>query len=90
MKLYEFSFTEYNGGQEYSESRLVHANNIVEAECKAMAYLSTWYNDDDVVKRGGTFEYFCGDIVVEFNEICEMRRPKYWSERRFKENLIGE
>ena len=47
MKLYEVRATEYNGEQEYSQSKLLAAENVDEAWQIVRDYFSQWYDDGD-------------------------------------------
>ena len=47
MRLYEVRATEYNGEQEYSQSKLLAAENIDQAWRMARDYFRQWYDDGD-------------------------------------------
>jgi len=68
MKLYEVQATEYNGEQEYSQSKLLAARNIKHARQIARDYFQQWYDDDDELQDHNTdnpdiFEFICGCII---------------------------
>ena len=54
MKLYEVRATEYNGEQEYSQSKLLAAENVDEAWQIARDYFRQWYDDGDKPKEHDT------------------------------------
>ncbi|NLE27030.1 MAG: hypothetical protein GX625_17150 [Clostridiaceae bacterium] len=49
--LYEVQATEYNGCQEYAQSKLLTAANIVDAIKAARAYFQGWYDDGEDSKE---------------------------------------
>jgi hypothetical protein len=68
MKLYEVRATEYNGAQEYSQTKLIAARDINHARQKARKYFQQWYNDGDKPQAHNTdnpdiFEFICGCII---------------------------
>jgi len=54
MKLYEVRTTEYNGEQEYSQSKLLAAENTDRAWHIARGYFRQWYDDGDEPKEHDT------------------------------------
>lgn len=75
MKLYEVRTTEYNGQQEYSNSHLLAAKNLKQAQALARAYFDKWYEDG----RGNhissddpdSFEFMDGVITLKIKGISE-------------------
>ena len=68
MKLYEVLATEYNGMQEYSQSKLLVAENINHARQITRDYFQQWYNDGDKPQAHNTdnpdiFDFICGCII---------------------------
>ena len=49
--LYEVCATEYNGCQEYAQSKLLMAPNIVDAIKAARAYFQNWYDDGEDFRK---------------------------------------
>ena len=76
MKLYEVQATEYNGEQEYSQSKLLAARNIKHARQRARNYFRQWYDDGDKPRAHNTdnpdeFEFLCGGIRVKIESVQE-------------------
>ncbi|MFA6175054.1 MAG: hypothetical protein WC765_00575 [Phycisphaerae bacterium] len=76
MKLYEVQATEYNGEQEYSQSKLLAARNIKHARQIARDYFRQWYEDDDEPQDHNTdnpdeFEFVCGSIRLNIKSVKE-------------------
>ena len=76
MKLFEAQATEYNGEQEYSQSKLLAAENIDQAWQIARDYFSQWYDDGDEPKDHNTdnpdeFEFVCGCIRLKIKSVQE-------------------
>ena len=76
MKLYEVQATEYNGEQEYSQSKLLAAENIDQAWQIARDYFSQWYDDGDEPEYHNTdnpdeFEFISGCIRLKIKSIQE-------------------
>jgi len=76
MKLYEVQATEYNGEQEYSQSKLLAAENIDQARQIARDYFRQWYDDGDEPKDHNTdnpdeFEFVCGCIRLKIKGVQE-------------------
>ena len=77
MKLYEVQATEYNGEQEYSQSKLLSARNINHARQIARGYFRQWYDDGDKPKAHNTdnpdeFEFLCGCIRLKIKSVQEI------------------
>ena len=76
MKLYEAQATEYNGEQEYSQSKLIAAENINHARQIARDYFQQWYDDGDEPQDHNTdnsdeFEFVCGCIRLKIKSVQE-------------------
>ena len=76
MKLYEVQAIEYNGEQEYSQSKLFAAENIDQAWQIARDYFMQWYDDGDEPEDHNTdnpdeFEYVCGCIRLKIKSVQE-------------------
>jgi len=76
MKIYEARATEYNGEQEYSQSKLLAAKNIDQARQIARDYFRQWYNDGDEPKEHDTdnpdeFEFINGCIRLKIKDVQE-------------------
>lgn len=76
MKLYEVRATEYNGEQEYSQSKLLAAENIDRAWQIARDYFRQWYDDGDKPKEHDTdnpdeFEFINGCIRLRIKGVQE-------------------
>jgi len=76
MKLFEVQATEYNGEQEYSQSKLLAAENIKHARQLARDYFRQWYDDGDEPKDHNTdnpdeFEFICGCIRLRIKSVVE-------------------
>ena len=74
MKLYEVQATEYNGEQEYSQSKLLAARNINHARQTARDYFRQWYDDGDKPRDHNTdnpdeFEFICGCIRLKIKSV---------------------
>ena len=70
MQLYEVQATEYNGEQEYSQSKLIAAENIKHARMIARDYFRQWYDDGEELQDHNTdspdeFEFICGSIRLK-------------------------
>jgi len=77
MKLYQIHATEYNGEQEYSQSKLLAAENIDQAWQVARDYFRQWYDDGDQPEDHNTgnpdeFEFICGCIRLRVKSIQEI------------------
>ena len=76
LKLYEVQATEYNGEQEYSQSKLLAARNIKHARQIARDYFQQWYDDGDELQDHNTdnpdeFEFICGCIRLKIKSVQE-------------------
>ena len=76
MKLYEVQATEYNGEQEYFQSKLLTAENIDQARQIARDYFRQWYDDGDEPKDHNTdnpdeFEFINGCIRLRIKSVQE-------------------
>lgn len=77
LKLYEVQATEYNGEQEYFQSKLLAAKNIKHARQIARDYFRQWYDDGDEPKEHNTgnpdeFEFICGCIRLRIKSVQEI------------------
>jgi len=76
MKLYEVQATEYNGEQEYAQSKLLAAENIEQAWQIARDYFRQWYDDGDEPEDHSTdnpneFEFVGGCIRLTIKSVQE-------------------
>ena len=76
LKLYEVQATEYNGEQEYSQSKLLAAENINHARQIARDYFQQWYDDGDEPQDHSTdnpdeFEFICGCNRLRIKSVQE-------------------
>ena len=75
MKLFEAQATEYNGEQEYSQSKLLAAENIDQAWQIARDYFRGWYDDgerqDNNTDNSDEFEFVGGSIRLKIKSIQE-------------------
>ena len=74
MKLFEVQATEYNGEQEYSQTKLIAARNIKHARQLARDYFRQWYDDGDQPRDHNTnnpdeFEFICGCIRLRIKSV---------------------
>lgn len=74
MKLYEVQATEYNGEQEYYQSKLLAAENEKNARQLARDYFRQWYDDGDEPEEHNTdnpdeFEFIGGCIRLKIKSI---------------------
>ena len=74
MKLFEVQATEYNGEQEYSQTKLIAARNIKHARQIARDYFRQWYDDGDKPQDHNTnnpdeFEFICGCIRLRIKSV---------------------
>ena len=74
MKLFEVQATEYNGEQEYSQTKLIAARNIKHARQLARDYFQQWYDDGDEPQEHNTdnldeFEFICGCIRLKIKSV---------------------
>lgn len=94
MKLYEAQATEYNGEQEYSQSKLLAAENIDQAWQTARDYFRQWYDDGDKPQDHNTdnpdeFEFVGGCIRLKIKSIQETTLDE-WLETRITLHSISE
>ena len=94
MKLYEAQATEYNGEQEYSQSKLLAAENIDQAWQIARDYFQQWYDDGDEPRDHNTdnpdeFEFVSGCIRLKIKSIQETTLDE-WIETRITLHSISE
>ena len=92
MKLYEAQATEYNGEQEYSQSKLLAAENIDEAWNLAREYFDKWYEDGDENHAEpdypDRFEFIGGCIILKIDSIAETTLER-WKEQQVHLHSIG-
>ncbi len=94
MKLFEVQATEYNGEQEYSQSKLFAAENIDQAWQTARDYFRQWYDDGDEPEDHNTdnpdeFEYVCGCIRLKIKSVQETTLNE-WIRTRITLHSISE
>ena len=94
MKLYEVQATEYNGEQEYSQSKLLAAKNIKHARHIAREYFRQWYNDGDELQDHNTdnpdeFEFIGGCIRLNIRSVQETTLDE-WIKTQIKLYSISE
>ena len=94
MKLYEVHATEYNGEQEYSQSKLLAAENIDQAWQMARDYFRQWYDDGDEPQKHNTdnpdeFEFVCGCIRLRIKSVQETTLDE-WIRTRIALHSISE
>ena len=82
MKLFEVQATEYNGEQEYSQSKLIAARNIKHARQLARDYFRQWYDDGDEPQDHNTdspdeFEFICGCIRLRIESVQKTTIDKW-------------
>ena len=94
MKLYEVQATEYNGEQEYSQSKLLAAENIDQAWQMARDYFRQWYDDGDEPEDHDSdnpdeFEFVCGCIRLRIKSVQETTLDE-WIRTRIVLHSISE
>ncbi|MFH1616368.1 MAG: hypothetical protein ABIG61_14935 [Planctomycetota bacterium] len=82
MKLYEVQATEYNGEQEYFQSKLFAAKNKKHAQKLARDYFRQWYDDGDPPKDHNTdnpdeFEFISGCIRLKIKSVHDITLDKW-------------
>jgi len=82
MKLFEVQATEYNGEQEYSQSKLIAARNIKHARQLARDYFQQWYDDGEESQDHNTdnpdeFEFICGCIRLRIKSVQKTTIDKW-------------
>jgi len=93
MKLYEVRATEYNGEQEYTQSKLLAAENIGRAWQIARDYFRQWYDDGDEPQKHNTdnpdeFEFIGGCIILKIDSITETTL-EHWKQQQVLLHSIG-
>jgi len=93
MKLYEVQATEYNGEQEYSQSKLLAAEDIDHAWQIARDYFRQWYDDGDEPQEHNTdnpdeFEFLCGCIRLRIQSLVETTLDE-WIKAQIMLHSIG-
>jgi len=93
MRLYEVQATEYNGEQEYSQSKLLAAENIDRAWQIARDYFRQWYDDGDEPEEHNTdnpdeFEFLNGCIRLRIDSITETTLER-WKQQQVLLHSIG-
>jgi hypothetical protein len=94
MKLYEAQATEYNGEQEYSQSKLLSARNIKHARQIARDYFRQWYDDGDEpedhnIDNPDEFEFISGCIRLRIQSIRQISIDE-WIEKQITFHSISE
>ena len=82
MHLYEVQATEFNGEQEYFQSKLIAAENIERTRAIAIDYFRQWYDDQDEPQDHNTdnpdeFEFAAGLIRLKINRIERINFDKW-------------
>ncbi len=92
MKLYEVRATEYNGEQEYSQSKLLAAENTDEAWNSAREYFEKWYEDGDDKHADSDdpnrFEFIGGCIILKIDSITKTTLER-WKQQQVHLHSIG-
>jgi hypothetical protein len=93
MKLYEAQATEYNGEQQYCQSKLLAAENIDQAWQIARDYFRQWYDDGDEPQEHNTdnpneFEFIGGCIILKIDSIAETTLER-WEKQQVHMHSIG-
>lgn len=94
MKLFEVRTTEYNDGQEYSQSKLLAAKNIEQAWQIARDYFRGWCNDGEKPQDHNTgnpdkFEFFGGDIGLKIKSTQQTTLDE-WAKMQIMLHSISE
>ncbi|RKY12547.1 MAG: hypothetical protein DRP65_00810 [Planctomycetota bacterium] len=94
MKLFEVQATEYNGEQEYFQSKLFAAENIDWAWEVARGYFRQWYDDGDEPEYHNTdnrdeFEFVGGCIRLKIKNIQETTLDE-WMKSQIRLHSIAE
>ena len=94
MKLYEVQATEYNGEQEYSQSKLLAARNTKNPRQIARDYFRQWYDDGDEPQVHNTdnpdeFEFICGCIRLRIKSVQKTTIDK-WMKSQIALHSIAE
>jgi len=93
MQLYDLQATECNGKQEYSQTKLLAAENIDQAWQMARDYFRQWYDDGDDPEKHNTdnpneFTFNDGCISLEIDSIAETTMER-WKEQQVELHSIG-
>ncbi len=93
MQLYDLQATECNGKQEYSQTKLLAAENIDQAWQMARDYFRQWYDDGDDSEKHNTdnpneFNFNGGSISLEIDSIAETTVER-WKEQQVHLHSIG-
>lgn len=95
VKLYEFSTTEHNGEQEYTQSHLIQARNIKDAIKLIIEYCKKWYdteedNEVEISEYNGTmkFSFFNDEITLYLGDITETSIAD-WQEKMLRQALVN-
>ncbi len=94
MKLYEVQATEYNGEQEYSQGKLLAAENIDQARQTARDYFRQWYDDGDEPQDHNTdnpdeLEFVSGCIRLRIKSVQETTLDE-WIRTQITLHIISE
>ena len=94
MKLFEVQATEYNGGQEYSQTKLIAAMNIKHARQIVRDYFRQWYDDGDQPRDHNTnnpdeFEFICGCIRLKIKSVQKTTLDE-WMKSQIELHSIAE
>ena len=94
MKLFEVQATEYNGEQEYSQSKLLAARNVKHARQLARDYFRQWYDDGEEPRDHNTdnpdeFEFICGCIRLRIKSVQKTTIDK-WMKSQIALHSIAE
>ncbi|MDD5458129.1 MAG: hypothetical protein PHF37_01880 [Phycisphaerae bacterium] len=94
MKLYEVQATEYNGEQQYSQTKLVAARNAKHASQIARDYFRQWYDDSDDLQDHNTdnpdeFEFICGCVRLRIKSVQNTTLDK-WIRTQIELHSIAE
>jgi len=94
MKLYEVQATEYNGEQEYFQSKLLAAENTDQAWQIARDYFRQWYDDGDKPEGHNTgnpdeFEFVSGCIRLKIKSVQKTTLDE-WTRTRISLHSISE
>jgi hypothetical protein len=94
LKLYEVYATEYNGEQEYFQSKLLAAKNIKHARQIARDYFRQWYDDGDKPQEHNTdnpdqFEFINGCIRLRIKSVQKVALDD-WIRKQIVLNNITE
>ncbi len=94
-KLFKCSFTEYNGEQEYSYTKLVRAEDENEAKKILIEYLKYWYEDDEdaepIIEDGAItgYEFIGGCVIVSKIYVYGETTKEEFMEQAYADALIS-